>query len=228
MTVVSGASRGTDLGLREKKKQRTRAILIDAALRLCLEQGYEHTTVDQIAAAAEVSPRTYSRYFATKEAVFLTLLDDVSEQVAVEVGRLPHGTGPIEALRAAHTAVLTRVLDRRGGAVTSDRVALILRIFNNANALQQSAFEYRSTVVAGALAKLMGVEIGDRRLQLGLSVFSVLIVTACADLVADAEGAPLGPALMIERINEACEQVAGFAAELFSTGPGGADVVTND
>jgi len=227
MAVVSGASRGTDLGLREKKKLRTRAILIDAALKLCLEQGYERTTVDQIAAVAEVSPRTYSRYFASKEAVFLTLLDDVSEQVAVEVGRLPRGTGPIEALRAANTAVLVRALDRRGGSVTSDRVALMLRIFNNSNALRQSAFEYRSTVVAGALGKLMGVEVGDRRLQLGLSVFSVLIVTACADLIADTETARLGPVLMIERINEACAQVAGFAAELFSTAPDETGTVTN-
>ncbi len=58
-------------------------------------------------------------------------------------------------------------------------------------------------------------------------MFSVLIVTACADLVDDTEGARLGPALMIERINEACGQVAGFAAELFSTAPDDTDVVTN-
>ncbi len=214
---MSGASRGTDLGLREKKKQRTRAILIDAALKLALEQGYERTTVDQIAAAAEVSPRTFSRYFATKEAVFLTLLDDVSESVAREIAGLPRGTGPIEALRAAHTAVLTGVLDRRGGTVTSARVATILRIFNNSNALKQSAFEYRSTRVAEALSTMMGVDLDDRGLQLGLSMFSVLIVTACADLVADTDGAKLGPALMIERLNEACALLAGFAAELGST-----------
>ncbi len=64
------------LGLRERKKQRTRATLIDAAVELCERQGYEHTTVDQIAAIADVSPRTFSRYFATKDAIALALIDE--------------------------------------------------------------------------------------------------------------------------------------------------------
>ena len=72
-------------GLRERKKIRTRAALIDAAMELCLKQGYEQTTVEQIAASADVSPRTFSRYFATKDAVFLTLLDDYAHAVAEEL-----------------------------------------------------------------------------------------------------------------------------------------------
>ncbi|PRC43812.1 TetR family transcriptional regulator, partial [Mycobacterium sp. ITM-2017-0098] len=59
------------LGLRERKKRRTRATLINAAVGLCDRQGFDGTTVDQIAAVAEVSPRTFSRYFATKDAIAL-------------------------------------------------------------------------------------------------------------------------------------------------------------
>jgi hypothetical protein len=55
---------------------------------------------------------------------------------------------------------------------------------------------------------------------LGLSVFSAIIIAACGDLVEDSDGMPLGPLLMIERLNRACEQVAGFAGQIFAASPG--------
>ncbi|MCV7282832.1 TetR family transcriptional regulator [Mycolicibacterium flavescens] len=60
-------------GLRERKKIQTRARIRREALGLIQEQGYQATTVEQISDAADISPRTFSRYFSTKEAVLLSV-----------------------------------------------------------------------------------------------------------------------------------------------------------
>jgi AcrR family transcriptional regulator len=67
-------------GLRERKKQRTRHALVTAAADLFERNGYEATTVAEIAAAAEVSTRTFFSYFPSKEAV---LFADAAERVGI-------------------------------------------------------------------------------------------------------------------------------------------------
>jgi AcrR family transcriptional regulator len=85
-------------GLRERKKARTRAAIQRHALRLFQEQGYSATTVDQIAAAAEISPSTFFRYFPTKEA---TVLYDPLDPVLIAAALAqPAELSPIGALRA--------------------------------------------------------------------------------------------------------------------------------
>jgi AcrR family transcriptional regulator len=86
-------------GLRERKKARTRASIREHALRLFRENGYQRTTVEQIAAAAEVSPSTFFRYFPTKED--LVLQDDMDTRMVEAFERQPPGLGPVAAVRAA-------------------------------------------------------------------------------------------------------------------------------
>jgi len=86
-------------GLRERKKARTRAAIREHALRLFREQGYDATTVDQIAEAADVSPSTFFRYFPTKEDVVLQDELDVLALGAFEAQ--PADLSPIAAFRAA-------------------------------------------------------------------------------------------------------------------------------
>src|SRR5690348_5485874 len=84
-------------GLRERKKAKTRAAIQRHALRLFREQGYEATTVNQIAEAAEISPSTFFRYFPTKEDV--VLYDAVDPVAFAAFEAQPRELSPIEALR---------------------------------------------------------------------------------------------------------------------------------
>jgi AcrR family transcriptional regulator len=98
-----GQRRETRPGLRERKKARTRAAIREHAFRLFREQGYDATTVEQIADAAEVSPSTFFRYFPTKEDVVLQ--DDMDLLWLEAIREQPPEVSPIAALRAGvHTA----------------------------------------------------------------------------------------------------------------------------
>jgi AcrR family transcriptional regulator len=170
------------LGLRERKKQRTRATLLDAAVELCDRQGFERTTVDQIAAIAEVSPRTFSRYFATKDAIAFALIDDAVDLAAAELARQPRELNHFEALRRSYVAMYTATKTAPPGALSADRMMCIVRIIMTSSSLKQAALEYRPHAVNIELAKRLGGELGDRRLRLISAMWGSIIMTALGDL----------------------------------------------
>ncbi len=98
--MSGGTLPGQPEGLRERKKRKTRQALGSAAMRLFAERGYEATTVADIAAAAEVSTRTFFAYFPNKEDVFFAdteeRLDLFRQAFAAHAGALP----PLTAMRA--------------------------------------------------------------------------------------------------------------------------------
>jgi AcrR family transcriptional regulator len=102
MTEVTGP--GRQAGLRERKKAKTRAAIREHAIRLFREQGYQATTVEQIAAAAELSPATFFRYFPTKEDVVLQ--DDLDVLTIGAFEAQPPGLSPVAAMRAAAASTL--------------------------------------------------------------------------------------------------------------------------
>ena len=150
------------LGLRERKKLRTRATLIDAAVDLCDRQGFDRTTVDQIAAIADVSPRTFSRYFATKDAIALALIDEVLDRTAVELARQAARAQSFRGVAEGLLAMANSAKSAPAGELSADRVMCIVRIMLSSPALRQAALEYRANSVDAELAKRMGAEVDDR------------------------------------------------------------------
>jgi AcrR family transcriptional regulator len=113
------------VGLRERKKAKTHATIQQEALRLFRERGYENTTIEQIAEAAEVSPSTFFRYFPSKEDV---VLYDVLDPVLIAAFRAqPPERSPIQALRAAFLDVF-RSLPAEELAQQRERAALFLSV----------------------------------------------------------------------------------------------------
>jgi AcrR family transcriptional regulator len=88
-------------GLRERKKQRTRRALIEAAMQLYRERGYEAVTVAEISRLADVSPRTFFSYFESKDDVFLGRGDERLELLLQAIRERDHRLPILRAIRRA-------------------------------------------------------------------------------------------------------------------------------
>ncbi|MGE2721113.1 TetR family transcriptional regulator [Mycolicibacterium celeriflavum] len=182
MPVARGAR---TVGLRERKKQRTRATLIDAAVKLCNDQGFENTTVDQIAAIADVSPRTFSRYFPTKEAIVLALVDEILDRTAVELARQPDNMNHYEALVRANIAMAEAAKRAGPDELTAERVLCITRIIVSSSILRHASVEFRGNAIERALAARLGVDLHDRKVKLTAAVWGAVIMTALGSVAHD-------------------------------------------
>lgn len=98
---------GPAVGRRERKKARTRAAIQHEALRLFGEKGYDRTTMEEIAEAADVSASTLFRHFASKEALVLT--DEYDPLIIDACRSQPAELGAVEAIRRGIRDVFERV-----------------------------------------------------------------------------------------------------------------------
>jgi AcrR family transcriptional regulator len=102
---VRDTARSTQPSLRERTRAAMRAEVSDVAFRLFDEQGYDNTTVEQIAAEAGLSRTTFFRYFGTKEEVVLGKLGEVGHQIAAALTARPAHERPWDSLRRAFDVI---------------------------------------------------------------------------------------------------------------------------
>lgn len=105
MSTASDTELAPASGLRERKKAMTRQALEDEALRLFAEQGFEHTTVDEIVAACDVSRRTFFRYFSSKEDVLSHEKTEHGEAIFDLIAARPADEAPLQSLRVVILAL---------------------------------------------------------------------------------------------------------------------------
>jgi AcrR family transcriptional regulator len=169
-------------GLRERKKDATRKALREAALRLALDRGPDNVRVEDIAAAAGVSPRTYNNYFASREqAIVAAVSADREARVAAAVAAAPAGV-PLSR------AVTDAVIAQYASPASADRAGLPL--IAGRPALREAFLAAAADMtgpLAAALAGRLGADGRDRAEVLAASVAAAVRI-ALRRWITPAEG----------------------------------------
>ena len=174
MSANAPAANSPRAGLRERKKARTRTEIRTQGLRLFREQGYHETTTEQIAAAAEVSPATFFRYFATKERVVLS--DDLEPTMLAAMAEQP---ADLPVLTAPHRAIRYGLaqLERHDEQERRELIAAVpeLRI------AQLDDIRRTVELLAGAVAGRLGRPPGDFEIRVFTGALTGAVLAALDD-----------------------------------------------
>jgi AcrR family transcriptional regulator len=161
------------ISLRQRKKERARHAIQEAALRLFEEKGYDNTTVEEIAASAEVSPSTVYRYFETKdEIVFWDRWDPV---IVAALKNRPTGEQPVDSLMALMEEMWPRM------AVEEDVMQRRVRLILSEPALRSHMgdhFDAGVDLMIRVLAERTGLDEYDLGLRVVVNSFMAALMVA--------------------------------------------------
>jgi len=149
-----------EIGLRERTRRAVRAELVTIATDLFLTQGFEETTVEQIAAAAGLSRRSYFRYFPSKQDVFAEILVSTGRDVAAALAARPAGEGPWESLRRSFDPLLAAVEN-------NERMRALSRMLLEDPALQ-SAHVHKQAIWQAAMAAALEPRLDEAEPDAGI------------------------------------------------------------
>lgn len=145
---------------RERKKQRTREALIDAAFRLFAAKGFEATTVEEIADEVDVSSRTFFRYFSSKEDVVLTFQEEQFATIVDTLAARPASESVMTAMRNAAVSVL-RACENGDFGFDPERFGCIQEMMETSPAVFGSSLEHgqkKQAEITRVIAERMGLD----------------------------------------------------------------------
>jgi AcrR family transcriptional regulator len=151
--------------------------LIDATLSLSSRCGYEATSIDQIVAAADVTPDEFARHFASKDEVLVSIVGDLLQASVDELGDVEPDTGLEHALLTATTKAVARVIDGRG-VITRDQFLAVAQVLTTDPNLRQQVSLARKRILTPALAVRLGVAEDDRHVQQAVTRWSAIVAGA--------------------------------------------------
>ena len=195
-TKTATAVREPATGVRPRRRARTRDDIEAAAIDLFVENGYDATTIEEIAEAALISPRTFFRYFASKEDVLFARGRDEMTLAARSLAERPADEPLMDSLRALlrmfaelHSADRERQLCRIGLVTTTPHLA----------AAFLEMLHGMELVLREFVAARLGLEPGDRRPRLVAAAFGAAFRVA-AETWEEGDGAQEMPVLMRENV----------------------------
>lgn len=183
--------------LRERTRRAITAELIDAAQQLFVQQGYEATTVDQIAAAVGMSKRSFFRYFGSKEELVMGKYEQLGEILVERLEARPLDESLWRSLRH----VFDYTVDYASGDESSRRMAELARVVNASDALRAAALKRMDqnqealTVAARKRGRAAGRPWAEDDPAPRAIVGAAFACLSAANATAAATGKPLGELL---------------------------------
>jgi AcrR family transcriptional regulator len=189
-------------GLRQRKRQQTRERLTQAAMALFLDRGFEATTLDDIAAAADISRRSFFHYFASKEDVVFAWQEESTAALIAAVAARPANES---MLAAAENAIYAMVRQLKPGE------AIAIARLKRDNPALQARDQVKHEKLERALAEALGKRAGHKAEKLQ-SRLVAMIATGAMRIAGEfwaAEGAHENPEALVKRTFVAIRAILG-------------------